>query len=54
VERRTKRGGKPFYGCNRFPKCKFAVWEKPSSSEQAMEFHKASVEKSKDKKKKEE
>ncbi len=38
VERKTKRGGKPFYGCNRFPKCKFAVWEKPNDSEHAMEL----------------
>ncbi len=28
VERITKRG-KPFYGCNAFPKCRFAVWDKP-------------------------
>lgn len=29
VERRTKKGGRVFYGCNRFPKCKFATWDKP-------------------------
>lgn len=29
VERRTKKGGRLFYGCNRFPKCKFATWDKP-------------------------
>lgn len=29
VERITRKRGKPFYGCNRFPKCRFAVWEKP-------------------------
>lgn len=29
VERRTKRG-KIFYGCGNFPKCKVAVWDKPT------------------------
>jgi len=29
IERRTKKGGKIFYGCNKFPKCKFATWNKP-------------------------
>lgn len=29
VERKTKRG-KVFYGCNNFPKCKVAVWDKPT------------------------
>lgn len=29
VERRTRKGGRPFFGCNRFPKCKFATWDKP-------------------------
>ncbi len=28
VERKTKRG-KVFYGCNNFPKCKTAFWDKP-------------------------
>lgn len=28
VERISKRG-KTFYGCSRFPKCKFASWDKP-------------------------
>ncbi len=28
VERKSKRG-KIFYGCSRFPKCNFAVWDKP-------------------------
>jgi DNA topoisomerase-1 len=28
VERRTKKG-KIFYGCSAFPKCHFAVWDKP-------------------------
>jgi DNA topoisomerase-1 len=28
IERRSKRG-KIFYGCSRFPQCKFAVWDKP-------------------------
>lgn len=29
VERRTKKGGKIFWGCNKFPKCKTATWDKP-------------------------
>jgi DNA topoisomerase I len=28
VERRTKRG-KVFYGCNKYPECDFAAWDKP-------------------------
>lgn len=31
VERRTKKGGRLFYGCNKFPKCKYATWEKPGA-----------------------
>lgn len=38
VERHTRKGGKVFYGCNKFPKCKFAVWEKPESTEHALEL----------------
>ncbi len=52
VERHTKKGGKAFYGCNQYPKCKFAVWEKPTSSEHAEELHEKQVEK-KEKKEKE-
>lgn len=29
VERRTRRGGRIFWGCNKFPKCKMASWNKP-------------------------
>ncbi|MDD3399820.1 MAG: topoisomerase DNA-binding C4 zinc finger domain-containing protein, partial [Candidatus Pacebacteria bacterium] len=29
VEKRTKRK-KIFYGCNRFPDCDFALWDKPT------------------------
>ncbi len=29
IERRTKKGGRIFWGCNKFPKCKFATWNKP-------------------------
>ncbi len=29
VERRSKRG-KIFYGCNRYPDCDFALWDKPT------------------------
>jgi DNA topoisomerase-1 len=28
LERKTKRG-KVFYGCSRFPKCRFATWDEP-------------------------
>ena len=28
VERKTKKG-KIFYGCNNFPKCKTAFWDRP-------------------------
>jgi DNA topoisomerase-1 len=28
VEKRSKRG-KAFYGCNRYPDCDFAMWDKP-------------------------
>jgi len=29
VERHARKTGKAFYGCNVFPKCKFATWDKP-------------------------
>ena len=29
AQRRSKRG-KVFYGCNRYPKCDFALWDKPT------------------------
>jgi DNA topoisomerase-1 len=29
--RRTTRRGKVFYGCSRFPKCRFATWDEPVS-----------------------
>jgi DNA topoisomerase-1 len=28
VERKSKRG-KVFYGCNNYPKCSYALWDKP-------------------------
>ncbi len=49
VERHTRKGGKAFYGCNQYPKCKFAVWEKPTSGEHAEELHKKQLEKQKKK-----
>jgi DNA topoisomerase-1 len=30
IERHARKTGKVFYGCNRFPKCKFAMWDKPT------------------------
>lgn len=29
IEKKTKKG-KLFYGCNRYPKCDFALWDKPT------------------------
>ncbi len=29
AERRTRKGGKIFWGCDKFPKCKTATWDKP-------------------------
>ena len=29
VERRVRKTGKIFWGCNKFPKCKFASWDEP-------------------------
>lgn len=54
VERHTRKGGKSFYGCNKYPKCKFAVWEKPTSSEHAAELKAAQGEKKKKGEKEEE
>jgi len=31
VEKRTRRG-KFFYGCNKYPKCDFALWDKPTGN----------------------
>ncbi len=30
VQRRSKKRGKAFYGCNKYPNCDFAMWEKPT------------------------
>jgi DNA topoisomerase-1 len=32
IERRARKTGKLFYGCNRFPKCKNATWDKPTGN----------------------
>ncbi|HWC32152.1 MAG TPA: DNA topoisomerase, partial [Actinomycetota bacterium] len=29
VQRRTRRGGRVFYGCNRYPSCRFTVGQRP-------------------------
>lgn len=29
VERKSKKGGRRFYGCNRYPECDFVSWQKP-------------------------
>lgn len=29
VERKSKKGGRKFYGCSRYPECQFVSWEKP-------------------------
>lgn len=31
IEKKTRKG-KIFYGCNNYPKCKFASWDKPLST----------------------
>ena len=45
VQKRSKRG-KIFYGCNRFPDCKFATWDKPVDKECPLCGSKFLVEKS--------
>jgi len=32
ITRKVSKRGRVFYGCNRFPKCKFALWDKPVST----------------------
>lgn len=32
VERKSKKG-RPFFGCNRYPKCEFALWSKPTGEQ---------------------
>jgi DNA topoisomerase-1 len=32
IERHARKSGKIFYGCNRFPRCKFALWDKPTGN----------------------
>ncbi|MEK6711048.1 MAG: DNA topoisomerase, partial [Nitrospinota bacterium] len=29
VMRRSRKSGKPFYGCNKFPACKYVAWDRP-------------------------
>ncbi|HZN92557.1 MAG TPA: type I DNA topoisomerase [Myxococcales bacterium] len=29
TERRARRAGKIFFGCNRYPDCSFAAWDRP-------------------------
>jgi len=29
AEKRAKRGGRKFYGCNRYPECDFTAWNRP-------------------------
>ena len=43
VEKKTRRG-KIFYGCDKFPKCKVALWDKPTGEKcpkcgELMVFH---------------
>jgi DNA topoisomerase-1 len=30
IERHARKTGKAFYGCNKYPKCKYAIWDKPT------------------------
>ena len=32
LQQKQSRRGKTFYSCNRYPKCKFALWDKPVST----------------------
>jgi len=32
IQKQSKRG-KIFYGCNRFPECTYAIWDKPVNKE---------------------
>ncbi|MBI5970936.1 MAG: type I DNA topoisomerase [Deltaproteobacteria bacterium] len=33
VERRTKKGGRVFFGCSTYPKCSYAAWKLPKAGE---------------------
>ncbi len=33
VERRTKKGGRVFFGCSTYPKCNYAAWQLPKAGE---------------------
>ncbi|MBI5798961.1 MAG: topoisomerase DNA-binding C4 zinc finger domain-containing protein, partial [Candidatus Yonathbacteria bacterium] len=32
VAKRSKKGGRTFYACNRYPECTFALWSKPTGA----------------------
>jgi DNA topoisomerase I len=32
IERRARKTGKVFYGCNKYPKCQNALWDKPTGA----------------------
>ncbi|ASS38552.1 DNA topoisomerase I [Mogibacterium pumilum] len=32
IEKRTRRGGKIFYGCSGYPECKVSYWDKPTNN----------------------
>jgi DNA topoisomerase-1 len=33
IERRTRKGNRLFWGCNQYPKCKYATWNNPAKQE---------------------
>ena len=33
IVEKSSRKGKIFYGCDKFPKCKYAIWDKPVKKE---------------------
>jgi len=33
VERRTKKGGRVFFGCSQYPKCSYAAWKLPDAGD---------------------
>jgi len=46
IEKRTRRG-RLFYGCNQFPNCRFALWDRPRQTECPICKHPLMLEKNK-------
>lgn len=52
LERHTRKRNTVFYGCERYPKCKFAVWDKPKDSADALRLKDEEEKKREEKRKK--